>query len=533
MTASAISDATFEQEVLQSEQPVLVDFWAEWCGPCKAMAPALDQVAEDMMGKVKIVKLDIDKNPTARETYGVRGIPTLILFRNGKPVARQVGAAAQKVKLEAQINAFLAVGSKTTFAEPRATAFKLANGMDIVVIPDGQAPLLTHMLWYRVGEADAPQGGSGVANLLEHLMHRSFDNIAVGEFTKTFSTRDFTSYHQKIAKDELEVLMRMETCRMTRLQVTDDEVATARVAIQEQRSSDHPIVQLNEQMSATVYGSHPYGAPANGWAHEIEKLSSEDVMRFYKRHYTPNNAILVVAGDVTPEEVKRLAEETYGKIPPSLEVGRGSRPLEPQHVAAPRIVLEDQTMSEPLCKRIYVVPSYVTAEPGEAPALELLAPILFGRMHSKLVEDKSAVGVMATYSGSAIDFGDMAILIEANSAVGFEAVEKCVDAIVADIRSNGVSEDELESAKKNLTADPNPIYDIASIERLARHYGSALALGCSIEDVELWPAALAKVTAEDVKRVANAYLDPRRSVTGWLLPEPVAADENAKLAEAV
>ncbi|MFA5900325.1 MAG: thioredoxin [Hyphomicrobium sp.] len=533
MTASSVSDATFEQIVLQSAQPVLVDFWTEWCSPCKAMAPALDQVAEEMKGKVKIVKVDIEKNPIARETYGVRTIPTLILFRDGKPVARQVGGAeVQKVKLEARINAFLAVGSKTTFAERRATAFKLANGMDVVVIPDGQAPLLTHMLWYRVGEADAPQGGSGVANLLEHLMHGSFNNIAVGEFTKTVSARDFTSYHQSIAKDELEALMRMEACRMTQLQVTDDDVTTARVATQEQGSSNHPIVLLNEQMSATVYGSHPYGTPAKGWAHEIAKLSSEDVMRFYKRHYAPNNAILVVAGDVTQEEVKRLAEETYGKIPPILEVGRGSRPLEPQHVAAPRIVLEDRSMSEPICKRIYVVPSYVTAEPGEAAALELLAPILFGRIHSKLVEDKSAVGVMVTYSGSAIDFGDMVILIEANSAVDFEAVEVCVDVIVDDIRANGVSEVELESAKKELTADPNPIYDIASIGRLAQRYGTALAIGRSIEDVDGWPAALAKVTAEDIKRVANAYLDPRRSVTGWLLPEAVAV-QDAQLMEAV
>jgi zinc protease len=363
-------------------------------------------------------------------------------------------------------------------------------------------------------------------------MHRSFDNIAVGEFTETPSAPDFTSYHQSIAKDELAALMRMETRRMTQLQVTDDDVATARVAIQEQRSSDHPIVRLNQQMSTTVYGSHPYGTSTKGRAHEIAKLSSEGVMRFYKRHYAPNNAILVVAGDVTPEEVKRLAEETYGKIPPILEVGRGSRPLEPQHVAAPRIVLKDRPISEPMCKRMYVVPSYVTAEPGEAAALELLAPILFGRIRSKLVEDKLEVWVMATYSGSAIDFGDMDILIEANSAVDFEAVEECVDVIVDDIRSNGVSEVELESAKKNLTADPNPIYDIASIGRLAQRYGTAVAIGRSIEDVEGWPAALAKVTAEDVKRVANAYLDPRRSVTGWLLPEAVAA-QDAQLVEAV
>lgn len=534
----AVSDATFEQIVLQSTEPVLVDFFAEWCGPCKAMAPALDEVAEEMRGKLKVVKLDVDKNPSAMKTYGIRSMPTLILFKDGKPVARRVGADAQKAKLEAKINALLAVGSRitseTTSADGRATTFKLANGMDVVVIPDHRAVLVTHMVWYKAGEADAPQGGSGVASLLEHLMFRSLANTAVGEFTKTRAGLDFTSYHQGIAKNELEALMRMETHRMTSLRFTDDEIATVRQVTEEHRSSNHPIVRLNEQMSATLYGSHPYGTPANGWAHEIAKLSSEDVMRFYQSHYTPNNAILVVSGDVTPEEVKRLAEETYGKVPANSEAGRRSRLPVPQHVVAPRIVLKDRQMPDPICQRIYIVPSYVTAGPGAGAALELLAPILSGRIRSKLVEDQSAVWGMATYSGSAIDFGDMVIVIEAKSAVDFEAVEECVDAIVDDIRSNGVSEVELASAKKHLTADPdpNPIYDMASMDRLAHRYGTAVAIGRSIEEVEGWPAALAKVTAEDIKRVANAYLNPRRSVTGWLLPDP-AAEQDAQLAEAV
>ncbi len=234
-------------------------------------------------------------------------------------------------------------------AAPRASEFKLANGLDVVVIPDHRAPVVTHMIWYKVGASDEPKGVSGIAHFLEHLMFKSTDKIAVGEFSKiisrlggqdnAFTGQDVTSYHQRIAKEQLGTVMDMEADRMAHLRLTKDEVATERQVILEERRSridNNPTALLDEQMNAALYLSHPYGIPVIGWEHEMAKLSREDALRFYKHYYAPNNAILVVAGDVTPEEVKRLAENTYGKVPANPEVGTRERPQEPTaHCRAP------------------------------------------------------------------------------------------------------------------------------------------------------------------------------------------------------
>ncbi len=229
-------------------------------------------------------------------------------------------------------------------AEPRATEFKLSNGMDVVVIPDHRAPVVTHMVWYKVGAADEPKGVSGIAHFLEHLMFKSTDKIPMGEFSKiisrlggqdnAFTGQDVTSYHQRIAKEQLGTVMDMEADRMAHLRLTPDEVSTERQVIIEERRSridNNPTALLDEQMNAALYLSHPYGIPVIGWEHEMAKLSREDALRFYHRYYAPNNAILVVAGDVTPEEVKRLAEDDLwqGSRQP-----RGRWPLAPAGAAA-------------------------------------------------------------------------------------------------------------------------------------------------------------------------------------------------------
>lgn len=536
MTASAVSDATFESEVLQSTEPVLVDFFAEWCGPCKAMAPALDQVAAERRAQLKVVKLDVDQNPAVKEKYAIRGMPTLILFRDGKPVGKHMGSLPVKAKLEAQIDALLAVASATGAVEPRATKFKLANGMDVVVIPDHRAPAVTHMIFYRVGNADAPASFSGVATLLEHLMLKFCEESAVGEFAKVYPTHDVTAYHRRIAKDQLKSLMQMEARRMTQLRPTDDEVAAERQVVIEGHAHGGPSVLLSNEMKVALYGAHPYGNPLYGRANDLANLSGADVMRFYQRYYAPNNAVLVVAGDVTPEGVARLAEETYGQIPAGLEVGERSRPPLPLDVAVPRITVKDERVRNPEFWRTYCVASYVTAKPGEAQALELLAQILrdskTGRPHRQLAEGKLVPRIRCDYSGSATDSGAMYIAVLGQTTGDLQAVEDGVDAVLDDIRANGVSEPELQRAKQALTP-PKDIYRVDNNEVLAERYGTALAIGRSLEELEDWPAALAKVTTEDIKRVANVYLDRRRSVTGWLLPEVNDVARDAQLEKVV
>ncbi len=420
-------------------------------------------------------------------------------------------------------------------ADPRATEFTLSNGMQVVVIPDHRAPVVTHMVWYKVGAADEPKGVSGIAHFLEHLMFKSTDKIAIGEFSKiisrlggednAFTGQDVTSYHQRIAKARLGTVMDMEADRMAHLRLTPEEVATERQVILEERRSridNNPTALLDEQMNAALYLSHPYGIPVIGWEHEMAKLSREDAMHFYHRYYAPNNAILVVAGDVTPEEVKRLAEETYGKVPANPEVGVRSRPQEPKPIAARRVILKDPRAGNPSFHRYYMTPSYSTAKPGEAEALDLLMKIVAdgatSRLYKKLVvDDKIAATTGGDFSGWALDSGAISLYAVAGPGVGLDKIEAAVDGVLEDVRKNGVTSAELDRAKKTFLADY--IYESDNQASLARRYGWGLAVGRSIADIEAWPQAIAKVTPEDVKKAADAYLDPRRSATGWLLPE--------------
>ncbi len=423
----------------------------------------------------------------------------------------------------------------TARAEPRATEFTLSNGMQVVVIPDHRAPVVTHMVWYKVGAADEPKGVSGIAHFLEHLMFKSTDKIAVGEFSKiisrlggqdnAFTGQDVTSYHQRISKERLGTVMEMEADRMEHLRLTPEEVATERQVILEERRSridNNPTALLDEQMNAALYLSHPYGVPVIGWEHEMAKLSREDALHFYKRYYAPNNAILVVAGDVEPEEVKRLAEQTYGKVPANPNVDRRLRPQDPPHIASRRLELKDPRAGNASFHRYYVTPSYSTAKPGEAEALDLLMKILAdgstSRLYRKLVvEDKLAATTGGDYSGWGLDSGAVSLYAVAAGGNGLDKIETSVDGVLEDIRANGVTEVELARAKKALLADY--VYESDNQASLARRYGWGVAVRRSIKDIEDWPQAISKVTLTDVKHAADTYLDLRRSVTGYLEPE--------------
>ena len=212
---------------------------------------------------------------------------------------------------------------------PRSRISRFANGLDVVVIPDHRAPVVTHMVWYRNGAADDPPGKSGIAHFLEHLMFKGTKNHPKGEFSEfvsevggqenAFTGNDFTAYFQQIAKQHLKACMEFEADRMTGLTLTDDIVAPERDVVLEERRmhcDSDPGAQLGEAVQATLFTHHPYGIPVIGWGHEIEGLGREDALAYYKRFYTPENAILVVAGDVEPEEARALAEQTYGKIKP-------------------------------------------------------------------------------------------------------------------------------------------------------------------------------------------------------------------------
>jgi len=440
----------------------------------------------------------------------------------------------------------LAQSPTAVYAAPRVTEFKLDNGMQVVVIPDARSPVVTHMVWYKVGAADEPKGVSGIAHFLEHLMFKSTDNLPSGEFSKivsrlggqdnAFTGHDITSYFQRISKDRLRKVMEMEADRMANLKLVDKEVLTERDVILEERRSrieNNPAAILDEQMDAALFLHHPYGVPVIGWEHEIAQLSRENAMTFYKRYYAPNNAILVVAGDVTPEDVKKNAIETYGKLQANPAAPRAQRPTDPPQRVARRVLLEDPRAGKASIHRDYLVPSYSTAAPLEAEALDLLAKIALdgptSRLYKKLVvEDKVASSTGGSYMGSGLDSGKFSLYAVVADGVSVDSVEAAIDAVLADVSANGVTAAELDRAKNGYVAEY--IYENDNQSSLARRYGWGLSLGRTVAQIESWPEEIRKVSLQDIQKAAATYIDARRSITGILKPlkAPVAEVAPAK-----
>lgn len=285
------------------------------------------------------------------------------------------------------------------------------------------------------------------------------------------------------------------------------------------RVETDPAAQLSEAMAASLFVHHPYGTPIIGWMHEIEGLNRGHALSYYRRFYTPENAILVVAGDVTPDEVRRLAEETYGRLAPRGERPARTRPGEPEPRAARLVRVCDPKVEQPTLQRLYLTPSCVTAKNGEAHALELLAEVLGGGptsyLYRKLVlEEGVAVNAGAWYMGSAIDDTRFSVYAVPAEGVGLERLEEALDRALARARAEALDVDALDRAKTRLVAET--IYSSDSQSALARIYGSALAIGETIDEVRRWPSEIEEVARAELEAVAERYLVPPRSVTGQL-----------------
>ncbi len=424
---------------------------------------------------------------------------------------------------------------------PAIVDFRLDNGLSVVVIPDHRAPIVTHMVWYRNGSADDPPGKSGIAHFLEHLMFKGTKLHPQGEFSEVvaelggqenaFTSNDYTAYFQRVAKEHLGVMMEFEADRMTGLALTDEVVAPEREVVMEERRMHcdaDPGAQLNEAVQATLFTHHPYGVPIIGWSHEIEGLSRVDALDYYHRFYTPENAILIVAGAVEADEVRRLAALSYGKIKPRGEPPQRKRPQEPAPVARRLVTLNDEKVEQPSWQRCYVAPSFRIARPGEAEALEVLAHLLGGGQTSLLyrslvLDQQIAVAAGAHYMGTALDETRFFLYAMPSPGVTMQALDAAIDGVLGRFVADSVDANALERAKTRLVADA--IYAQDSQAMLARWYGSALATGLSMEDVRQWPARIEAVEPASIIAAATKYLDRRKAVTGYLLPleEPAAA----------
>jgi zinc protease len=435
----------------------------------------------------------------------------------------------------------LIAGAAAAETKPNIGHFTLANGLEVVVVPDRRAPVVTHMVWYKVGAADETPGKSGLAHFLEHLMFKGTAKNPMGRFSQAvaavggqenaFTSQDYTGYFQRVARENLKDMMEYEADRMTGLVLTDAAVIPElKVVLEEynQRVGNNPRARLSEQIDAALYLNHPYGRPIIGWRHEIEALNREDALAFYKRFYTPNNAVLVIAGDVTTDEVRALAEQTYAKVPKVTEIAPRSRPQEPQPAAVRRVTLADPRVAQPSMSRAYLVPSSSSAKPGESEALEVLGFILghgnTSRLYRKLVEESGvSVGAGGYYSGSALDATQFAVYGSPKPGVTLPQLEDAIDGVIDNLLANGVTADEVERASSRLVAES--IYAQDNQSTMARWYGAALTSGGSVERVQSWPDRIRAVTPDAVLTVAKTYLDKRRSVTGYLIKDTSAKED--------
>jgi len=426
-------------------------------------------------------------------------------------------------------------------AAPKVQQFTLDNGMLIVVVPDHRTPVVTHMLWYRIGAADDPYGKSGIAHFLEHLMFKGTAKHPAGQFSQqiaavggqenAFTSYDYTGYFQRVSRENLGAMMEFEADRMTGLVLGEDVIASERNVILEERNQridNDPSARLSEQVQAAQYLNHPYHRPSIGWRHEMETLNREDALTFYRSYYQPDNAFLVVAGDVTVEEVKALAEETYGRIEKRAALPPRVRPKEPPQIAERRLTFADLRVTQPSLQRSYLVPSLTTAKDREGDALEMLSYVLGGGANSRLyrslvVEKRLATTAGSWYQATSLDDTRLGVYGTPAAGVSLEKVEAAIDAEIEGLLESGPTAEELERAKSRMIADF--VYAQDNQSQLVRLYGAALATGSSVREVLERPERLRAVTAEQVRDVARRYLVKRHSVTGYLVKDGSAAVE--------
>lgn len=424
----------------------------------------------------------------------------------------------------------------TTLSPPATAAEKLfnaesmtlQNGMKVVVIPNHRAPVVTHMVWYKFGAADELPGKSGIAHFLEHLMFKGTAKVPDGQFSRivkklggndnAFTTQDYTAYYQNIPRAQLETVIRMEADRMKNLELREEEVASERQVIIEERRmrvDNQPQAKFQEQMMSALYVNHPYGLPVIGWLHEMRALTREDAFDYYNEWYAPNNAILIVSGDITLAELKPLAEKYYAPIAAQTLPDRNrTRPA--PIVAAQRLVMEDPRIGQPVLMKTW-------RAPRGNDALQMLAEILGGtstaRFYKNLVVDKKrAISAGASYDPMSLNDTTFSIYATPTPGTSIAEVEAALGQEISAVIANGITLEELNSAKSRMRASMT--YYLDSLQGPAILFGRAMASGFSVDYVENRMTRLEKLTIDDIAEAARLIFQSEdMPVTGVLLPQ--------------
>ena len=413
------------------------------------------------------------------------------------------------------------------------TSFSLENGMRVVVVEDHRAPVVTHMVWYRAGASDENSGKSGIAHLLEHLLFKETENVENGEFSKTvaalggsdnaFTSQDYTAYYQRVSKQYLDLMMYYESDRMKNLKISELDFNTeVKVVIEErsQRTDSKPGALFNEQNMASLYLNHPYGVPIVGWRHELDDLVLEDAIDFYKTYYSPNNAILIVSGDVDPKNVQILANKFYGSLENTIYLDVRKRPAEPPQIVERRLIFEDERVSQPYITRTYLAAERDKGQQREAAALTLLADLIGSDGIQSILgktlqlDNKKAIYTNAYYNGLSYDDTNFSLIVVPNNDVTLLDIEAELDKIINTFISKGIDEDHLERIKFQYKAQQ--IYSLDSAYSQARRFGVALTSGLTIEDVLAWPKIIQDIKSAEILAAAVSLFKKESSVTGWI-----------------
>lgn len=419
-----------------------------------------------------------------------------------------------------------------------AKTFTLDNGLKVVVVENDRAPVITHMIWYKVGAADKISGFSGMAHYLEHLLFKGTEKVASGEFTKivkqnggndnAFTSQDYTAYFQSISNEHLEKMMVMEADRMMNANPSAaDYISEKNVVLEERRQNieNDPRALFNEQLRSMLFVNHPYGTPVIGWMDEIKTYEWSDVKKFYDKWYAPNNSILVISGDVTVDEVKKIAEKTYGTLPRK-NIPKRNRPVLPPSIAETELHMAHESIHQPSFQRGSIAPSYASNR-SDALALDILQEILSGgptaRFYKSLVIDqKIAVSAGFSYSSDGLDYGSIWIYGTPTENKTLNEIQNALQSEIQKVLNEGVTDKEVSDAVRRI--QDSAVYARDSLAGPAMIIGRALTTGQSLDDVENWPEDIAAITAQDIQNVAKKYLDPnnpwlRAPVSGFLSPK--------------
>ncbi|MBF0262537.1 MAG: insulinase family protein [Magnetococcales bacterium] len=414
--------------------------------------------------------------------------------------------------------------------------FTLDNGLKGIVARESKAPVVIVQVWYRVGSADEKPGKTGLSHMLEHMMFQGTETVPPEQFSRIIAreggednastTTDYTMYYVKLASDRLELALRLEADRMRGLKLAEEEFKSENLVVREERrmrTDADPNQRMLERYRALVFGDHPYGRPVIGAMNEIEALTLTDLASWYQTYYAPNNATLVVVGDVDLEATEKLVRNYFSPLPAQPEIPRPRLPDPPRRETPARLEVIDKAAKLPIWMAGYTVPSLaMTPDSNDAMALDILAAVLGGgntsRLHNRLIREQAlAVSASCSYSGHALSWEQFSLSAMPKAGTDLKAIEAAMFTEVERLQKEPVPARELEKAQNGLIAER--VYTMDSIDHIAWVIGRMSLNGVNWRVMfDDYPARVRAVTSADLQRVATRYLQPERLTVGILKP---------------